>query len=91
MTGGLYRVTVPGWLSRDGTARGGFTVDVPLVAKLPGGEIPDPELIERFYGVGAPRSVYCATSADRLIFERGPDDYLIVPDVPRNANLWRPL
>lgn len=84
------KLTVPVWTDRLGHQRGGCTYDVELVATIPAEVEPVAESIYRWYGTAAPDGAFRPAKFDRLVFQRAPDDYIVVPDAPRNRGLWQP-
>ena len=85
-----YFVHIPKWVDREGGERGGYTAKCDLAGVIRAGKTPHPKLVERVYGDDAPKKVYHAAPHDRLLFRRSEGDYIIVPDVARNRDLWWP-
>ena len=50
--------------------------------------VPDPNLVDIYYGESAPRSAYRATMFDRMILLRDDGSYVVMPNTYHNKRLW---
>lgn len=61
---------------------------VELVDTLSKGIVASENLIIKYYGTSAPKSVFKAQTRDRLVFWNPEIGYIIMPEHPRNKDLW---
>lgn len=83
----MHKLRIPESVDNNGDFYPERNLTVKLVDTLLGGEIPDPDLVFRYYGI-PPRSVFKATEVDRLVFWDEDIGYIIMPDAYINKGLW---
>jgi hypothetical protein len=83
----MHKLRIPESVDNNGDFYPERNLTVKLVDTLLGGEIPDPDLVFRYYGI-PPRSAFKATEADRLVFWDEDIGYIIMPDAYINMGLW---
>jgi hypothetical protein len=88
----MYRVTIPGWTNKNtGETKLTRSFNAELVETLLANSPQPSNLIFKYYGEYAPASVFQPSKHDRLVFKRGEDDYIIIPNIPPNRHLWSKL
>lgn len=88
----MYRITTPGWTNKKtGEVKPTRSFNAELVETLLANSPQPSDLIFKYYGEDAPASVFKPSMHDRLVFKRGEDDYIIIPNIPFNRNMWTKL
>lgn len=88
----MYRVTIPGWINKKTQeVKPTRSFNAELVETLLANSPQPSDLMFKYYGEDAPASVFQPSKHDRLVFKRGEDDYIIIPNIPPNRHLWSKL
>lgn len=88
----MYRITIPGWTNpatMEHKPERSFNAE--LVETLLANSPQPADLITKYYGERAPASVFKPYNHDRLVFQRGENDYIIIPNVSLNRRMWSKL
>ncbi len=83
----MYRITVPSWTDKKPVR----SFNAELVEILLANSPQPSDLIFKYYGEDAPASVFRPIGHDRLVFKRGENDYIIIPNISFNRHLWSKL
>lgn len=88
----MYRITIPSWTNvKTGETKPASSFNAELVETLLANSPQPSDLIFKYYGEDAPASVFHPSMHDRLVFKRGENDYIIIPNIQPNRHLWSKL